>query len=591
MTLIPSTGDHKAKQSNFSASSFHLSCPSLSSFISQDRFFFYIGVLELTMSSQNFEPRAILIGCGVAGISVAYNLKHLANFHNFIIYEKEPHIGGTWYRNTYPGVGCDVDSHLYSLSFNLNPNWSKRFAEAPEILEYLTNTANKFEISPHVRTSVEVVHAEWIEGEGLWRVTMQDLKTQHLFKRDAEILISCVGTIGIPKKCTIPNIERYQGHIWHSGQWNHEVDYTGKRVAVVGNGCSAAQLVPKVAEQASQLVQFQRSPQWINERPNRHFTAFEKWCFRNIPGWIRIFRFWIWKETDALHTLYQSDTPAMVEARAKATQHSIDYMKATAPEKYHDILIPDFPLGCKRRIFDPGYLDCLHQPHVELTTEKIVEFTPDGLRTETRELEFDVVILSTGFNVQEFVSPIKVIGRDGKTLNEHWKDTGGAQAYKATFVSGFPNFGIIFGPNAFPAHNSVIYTNETQAEYVTKALVNPVVRGHFAVLNVKESAEMRDALHIKSQLDKMVWSGGCSNWNLNEQGRNTTNYHDPTWKFWWSLYWPVWSDFNLSGGNGTKPTNPFIASLVTATTLSGMALMATKSSMLAHMWSALGKFA
>ncbi len=485
-------------------------------------------------------------------------MKQRLNYHNFIIYEKEPHIGGTWYRNTYPGVGCDVDSHLYSLSFNPNPNWSKRFAEAPEILAYLTSTADKFEITHHVRTSVEVVQAEWIEEESFWRVTMRDLQTQHTFDRDAEILVSCVGTIGIPKKCTIPNLEQFQGHVWHSGKWNHEVDYTGKRVAVVGNGCSAAQLVPKVAEKASQVTQFQRSPQWINERPNRSFTAFEKWCFRNIPAWGRLYRFWIWQQTDSLHSLYQSDTPAMVQARAKATQETISYMKSTAPKKYHDIIIPSFPLGCKRRIFDPGYLDCLHWPHVELTTEKIQEFTAEGLRTDKREVPFDVVVLSTGFNVQEFVSPVKVIGRGGKTLNEHWKDTRGAQAYKGTFVSGFPNFGIIFGPNAFPAHNSVIYTNETQAEFVAKA-VNPIIRGDFNVLDVKESAEMQDSLRIKAALDKMVWSGGCSNWNLDENGRNTTNYHDPTWKFWWSLYWPKWDDFNIAGGKGTRPVHPFVS--------------------------------
>ncbi|KAE8423564.1 FAD/NAD(P)-binding domain-containing protein [Aspergillus pseudocaelatus] len=529
------------------------------------------------MPQHKHEPRAIIIGCGVAGISMAYNMKQRLNFHNFVIYEKEPHIGGTWYRNTYPGVGCDVDSHLYSLSFNLNPDWSKRFAEAPEILEYINATADKFGISEHVRTSVEVTEAEWIEPESCWRVRMRDLQTAHTFEREAEILVSCVGTLGIPKKCTIPHLEEFQGHLWHSGKWNHEVDYTGKRVAVVGNGCSAAQLVPKVAEKASHVTQFQRSPQWINERPNRRFTTFEKWCFRYLPAWNRLYRFWIWKDTDALHTLYQSDTPAMVAAREKATQEAVDYMKAHAPKKYHDAIIPKFPLGCKRRIFDPGYLDCLHRSNVELTTEKIVEFTPEGLRTDQRDIPFDIVVLSTGFNVQEFVSPIKVIGRGGKTLNEHWKDTRGAQAYRGTFVSGFPNFGIIFGPNAFPAHNSVIYTNETQAEFFAKAAVNPIVRGDFDVLDVKESAEMQDSMRIKAALDKMVWSGGCSNWNLDQNGRNTTNYHDPTWKFWWSLYWPQWSDFEAMGGKGTKPPHPLLSRFVISVTGLGIAALLGKA--------------
>lgn len=522
-------------------------------------------------SSQR-EPRAIIIGCGIGGIATAYGMKHRLGFHNFIIYEKEPHIGGTWYRNTYPGVGCDVDSHLYSLSFNLNPNWSKRFADAPEILDYLTNTADKFHITDHVRTSVEVSEAEWLEERNVWRVTMRNAGTEHTFQREAEILVSCVGTIGIPRECTIPKVGEYKGHVWHSGKWNHDVDYKDKKVAVVGNGCSAAQLVPKVAEKAALVVQFQRSPQWINERVNREFTWVEKWCFRNIPLWMRAYRFSIWKETDALHTLYQSDTPVMVEAREAATKRVITYMKGAAPKKYHDMLIPDFPLGCKRRIFDPGYLDCLHRPNVELTTENIVEFTPTGLRTPQRDIDVDVVVLSTGFKVQEFVSPIRVIGRGGITLNEHWNDTAGAQAYKGTMVSGFPNFGIIFGPNAFPAHNSVIYTNETQAEYFVKAVVNPIIRGDVDAVDVKESAEMRDALHIRASLDKMVWSAGCSNWNLDGNGRNTTNYHDPTWKFWWSLYWPAWSDFELQGSRGTLPRHPFISGA--ALFLAGMSVVA-----------------
>lgn len=509
------------------------------------------------MSSRR-EPRAILIGCGVGGLAVAYNLQERLQFHNFIIYEKEPHLGGTWYRNTYPGVGCDVDSHLYSLSFNLNPNWSKRFAEAPEILAYLTTTADKFSISEHVRTSVEVIRAEWVEASQWWLVTMHDLVTGHQFTQEAEILVSCVGTIGIPKACTIPHRDTYRGEVWHSGKWNHTFDYTGKKVAVIGNGCSAAQLVPKLAEKASSLVQFQRSPQWINERPNRELTAVEKWCFAKLPGWNRLYRYWIWKDTDALHTLYQSDTPAMVRARAKATQHAVDYMKTTAPEKYHDALIPSFPLGCKRRIFDPGYLECLHRDNVTLTTDPVVEFTENGLRTPKHDYDFDAVVLSTGYRIQEFVSPIEILGRNGKSLNEHWKDTRGAQAYKGTLVSGFPNFGIMFGPNAFPAHNSVIYTNEVQAEYFAKSVVHPIVRGDPSAVDVKEAAETRDAMRIKAALNKMVWSGGCSNWNLDVNGRNTTNYHDPTWKFWWDLYWPVWKDFNLDGDRGTKLLHPFL---------------------------------
>lgn len=502
------------------------------------------------------EPRAIIIGCGVAGIAMAARLKTTQNYSNFIIYEREQQLGGTWYLNTYPGVGCDVDSHLYSFSFNLNPDWSKRFAEQPEILQYLNDTVDKFGVRPHVRLGIEVVDASWDEKKSVWRVKLHDLETDQIFTRESEILVSCVGTISIPKDCDIPHHEDFTGHIWHSARWNHNVDLKNKTVAVVGNGCSAAQLVPQILQTAKKVVQFQRSPQWVTERINRSFTPFEKWAFRYLPLINRIYRFKLWKDTDGLHELYLSDTKAAVRARERATEHAKSYIKENSPAKYHDILVPGFPLGCKRRIFDPGYLDCLYNDNIELTTEPIVEFYKHGLRTPARDIPVDAVVLSTGFKIQEFLSPITVVGRDGMTINDHWRSTRGAQAYKATFVSGFPNFGIVFGPNAFPAHNSVIFTNEVQVEYIIKTLFKPLLSHNFTVLDVKEAAEMTDANIIQESLKDMVWSGGCSNWNLDARGRNTTNYHDNTWKFWYQLYWPVWEDFNLDGDTGKRPVHP-----------------------------------
>lgn len=503
------------------------------------------------------EPQFIIIGCGTAGIALAARLRFQLGYKNFTIYEREEEIGGTWHLNTYPGVGCDVDSHLYSFSFNPNPNWSRRFAEQPEILQYLNDTVDKFGVRPHVQLKTEVVSAKWLSETNLWQVRLRDMDSGREFIQEAEMFVSCVGTLSLPKDCDIPGHESFRGAIFHSARWNHDIDITGKRIAVVGNGCSGAQLMPEVAKKAGHVIQFQRSPQWINERPNKEFSNFRKWCFRNIPLYGRYFRYSLWSATDGLHTLYMTGSYALDRARDEAQIVAENYMRKTAPEKYHDTLIPKFPLGCKRRVFDPGYLDCLHRSNVELTTERIIEFTETGLKTTKRDIDVNAVILSTGFKVQEFLSPIEVVGRSGKTLNEHWKDTRGAQAYKATFVHGFPNFGIIFGPNAFPAHNSVIYSNETQTEYVIKTLIAPMLQGSFDVLDVKQAAETRDANEVQQNLKSMVWSSGCANWNLDETGRNTTNYHDPTWKFWWSLYWPVWEDFNLYGGHGKLPMAPW----------------------------------
>lgn len=370
------------------------------------------------------------------------------------------------------------------------------------------------------------------------------------------MLVSCVGTISIPKDCTIPGHEKYQGSMFHSARWDHSFDMKDKRVAVIGNGCSGAQLMPYVARTARTTYQFQRLAQWINERPNRDFSAFQKWCFRHVPLANRLYRFYLWKGTDALHGLYTSESKQSALDREVATATALDYMTQTAPEKYHDVLIPKFPLGCKRRIFDPGYLECLHNPNVHLTSEPIVSINEKGIQTEKDTYEVDAIVVSTGFKIQEFLSPIEVRGASGKSLNEHWKDTRGAQAYKATFVTGFPNFGIVFGPNAFPAHNSVIFTNETQAEYIIKTMMKPIINRNFSVIDVKEAAENCDANLVQNRLKSMVWSSGCTNWNLDSSGRNTTKYHDTTWMFWYQLYWPVWKDFNISGKTIRYPLNP-----------------------------------
>lgn len=511
--------------------------------------------LEMSFST-NQEPRLIIIGGGVAAIALGVKLKTGLGYTNFTAYEKEDGVGGVWRTNTYPGVGCDVDSHLYSFSFNLNPNWSRRFADQAEILRYMDDTVDKFGIRDHFVFRTKVTDATWIEENGVWRVGLYDLDTKHHFTREAEILVSGCGVQSYPKACDIPGSEKYQGTIWHSARWNHDYDLQDRRVAVVGNGCSAAQLVPHLVKDASQVYQFQRSPQWINERPNGYFTGFDKFCFRYLPLWNRLYRFYLWKTTDALHELYTSETPHAIKARAAAQAATTAYMKKTAPEKYHHLLIPDFPLGCKRRVFNPGWLECLYSPNLELTNEKIIEFTEHGLKTEKRTIDVDAVVLSTGYNMQEFLSPIKVVGRDGLTLSDHWKKTRGAQAYKGTFVSGFPNFGIVFGPNSFPAHNSVIYTNEVQVEFIIKTVIQPIVAGNFKTIDVKETAENIDANFVQRRLKTMVWSANCTNWNRDAHGRNTTNYHDSTWMFWYRLYWPAWKDFNVSGGKGKQPIHP-----------------------------------
>lgn len=514
------------------------------------------------------EPRILVVGAGIGGITLACKLQQQLGYENYVIYERNDSVGGTWYMNSYPGVGCDIESHFYSFSFNRNPNWSKVFSGGQEILEYIRETADKFGILDHIKLNTEVVTAQWIEGRSFWRVTLKDVKTGVTFTRDSEIFISAVGVFGKPRDCDIPGVEDFQGRIVHTAQWDHELELQGKKVAVIGNGCSAAQLVPSIAPYAKSLVQFQRSPQYFFETQNRQFSAAEKFLFKYLPLYDLWYRYSIYRESDAFHAYFVPDSHDQVEARNRMQQESLEYMRRTAPKKYWDMLTPDYPVGCKRRIFDTGYLASLNNDNVDLTTDRIDHFTEDSIVTKSgHQHQVEIICLATGYKVQEYLQPMEIIGRDGKSLQEYWKETGGAQAYKSSYVSGFPNFGIIFGPNSFPSNSSVIFTNEVTCEYLIKSMIQPILNNRFKVIEVKESAETVDTNHTQRMLGASVWSANCTNWNVNSNGKNTTNYYDFTHRFWSSRYRPKWSDFEIDGNIADSPLKSTTGIMVLATAL------------------------
>ncbi|KAM0750741.1 monooxygenase [Meredithblackwellia eburnea MCA 4105] len=494
-------------------------------------------------------PSVIIIGAGPSGISMAYNLKQKTGVTNFTIYDSAASPGGVWHLNTYPSCGCDVYSHLYSFSFNLESQWSQELADQPEIERYMNNTVDKLGIRPHIHTQVECAGAAWHNDKQHWVVRLKDLKTGLSFTRQCDVFISCVGAISIPKDINIPGHESFTGTIWHSARWNHDFKVAGKRIAVIGNGCSASQFVPRLVEAGANIVQYARSPQWYHPRPNHRYTSLEKFSFAWIPGVMRAYRLWLFLTTDSLLTTYLATGKAQ-NVRAKVEAESIAYMKATAPKKYHQILTPNYPLGCKRRVFDPGYLACLNAPNIELLPEGIDHIEGNTIVSSSgKRHEFDAIILATGYKVQEFLTPMEIVGDEGRSLGQYWKETRGAQAYRGTFVSHFPNFAIIFGPNSFPAHNSVIFTAEVQCEFTRKALIEPLVNGRAKTVSVSSSAENLDAQSVQIGLKKTVWEAGCSNWYLNEWGRNTASYPGYASSYWLETLFPKAQDFVFSGGS------------------------------------------
>ncbi|KAF2233755.1 monooxygenase [Viridothelium virens] len=499
-------------------------------------------------------PSVIIIGAGPSAIAMAYKLKHELFFDNWILYEKSEGPGGTWRTNTYPGVGCDVPTHLYSFSFDLNPDWSKELCDGPEILSYMERTCDRWNLSQHMLFSIECLGARWLKDEQEWEIQFRDLKTSVEFVRRATVLISAVGGINKPREVKFEGMSNFRGHMFHTARWDHSVDYTGKRMAVIGNGCSAAQVVPTVSKTAATLKQYARSPQWYHERPNRPFTAFEKWCFRWIPLWARWERLKLFLENDALVETYMPG-PLAAKKRTMVEENAKKYIHSMVPEKYRDFIVPDFPLGCKRRIFDPGYLESLNAPNVELIPEGIKEITEDGVISENGSKdEFDIIILATGFQVQNFLTPMDIVGEHGVSLRQRWKENRAAQAYLGTTVSGFPNFGILFGPNTFPAHNSALYSCEVQVEYFARTILAPIIDRQVKALVVHEAAETFWVNSVQKELVGSVFEAGCSNWYITEgTGRNAASFPGYARDLWKQTWLAKSSDYDIVPGDRLWP--------------------------------------
>ena len=307
----------------------------------------------------------------------------------------------------------------------------------------MERTVDKFDLRKHMHFEIECLGARWDDKQSRWHVKFRDLRTKLEYVRTATIFVSAVGGISFPRDVKFPGMETFQGEVFHTARWNHSYNYSGKRMAVIGNGCSAAQVVPVVAEDAAYVKQYARSPQWYHERPNRNFTSFEKLCMRYIPLWERYLRLRQFLENDDLVATYMPG-PLAAKQRAVVEDHAKNYIFATAPKKYHKMLVPDFPLGCKRRIFDPNYLEALHRKNLDLVAEGIQKFDETGIVSESGEkTEFDVIVLATGFQVQQFLIPMEVTGVDGIRLTEQWKENRGAQAYMGSYIHNFPNFGIL----------------------------------------------------------------------------------------------------------------------------------------------------
>jgi cation diffusion facilitator CzcD-associated flavoprotein CzcO len=445
----------------------------------------------------------LIVGAGFSGLGMAIKLLE-AGSTSFLLIEKAGEIGGTWYANQYPGCACDIPSHLYSFSFDRNPEWSRMYSGRDEIQRYLKCCAEKFGVKPYIRLNTRMQEAVWDEAAALWRVTTADGAAIR-----ARVLVSAVGALHVPRYPDIPGMEKFAGPAFHSTWWDSSVPLEGRRVAVIGTGASAIQFVPEIASKVAKLSIFQRTPPWI--LPKTDFPIAERWRkrFRRFPLLTWLFRaglFWLYE------VRVWGFLGNVMALRKRGHKMALDHLAAQVPDPaLRARLTPGYELGCKRVLISNDFYPAIQRPNVEFITEGIREIREHSIVTgDGAERPVDVLIYATGFRATEPLHDTRMAGRNGLEIHDAWKER--ISAYLGVTVSGFPNFFILLGPNTGLGHNSVVLMSEAQIGYVMKSLRLMRRRGA-KVMEVKPETQRRFVEELRSRLAGTVWqAGGCRSW-------------------------------------------------------------------------------
>lgn len=467
-----------------------------------------------------------IIGAGPGGMALGIFLRK-AGFDDFTIFDREEGVGGTWRINTYPGLACDVKSHLYSYSFELNAQWSRMWSGQAEILQYFERCAHRHGLADHLVLNTEIVSARWESDDHTWRL-QTSTGEQHTF----DVVVSAVGMFTQPVMPDLVEEEPFTGTIMHTARWDHSVDLHGARVAVLGTGSTAAQLVPEVARQAAQVYSVQRSPTWVLPKPDRAYTAREKWLFAHVPLAKKIYRARLWLRSESNIAVIENGSDKTQEFRDVALRA---LETAVADEDLRRRLTPEHPFGCKRLVFATDYLQTLAQPHVSVVSSPARALRARSLVTEDgAELGVDVVLCATGYAAADYLGQLEVRGADGVALGHLWRN--GAFAYLGMAVPGFPNFFMLYGPNTNVGSNSVIFMLEAQARYLVRALKH-LRRRNSSYIEVRADVVTRFLARIDTWMQGTVWLTRCSNYFRAANGRVVTQWPRSARDFWLRTRW------------------------------------------------------
>lgn len=463
----------------------------------------------------------LIIGAGFSGLGMGVALDK-AQVPDWLIIERDEEVGGTWWANRYPGCACDVESQLYSFSFELNPQWSHTFARQPEILEYLRAVADKYDLRRRIRFGASATGATFDERQGVWTVTTNRGDTIR-----ARSLACCAGGLSHPTNPTIEGLESFAGKMFHSAKWDHDAPLAGKRVGIIGTGASAIQIVPQIVDKVGTLNVFQRTPPWIVPRFDRPISAGEKALYAAIPSlqWlIRAGYYWRRELFVGPALIKQGLLTRLLERMARA-----HLKKSVQDPELRKKLLPSYVIGCKRILISNDYFPALQRPNATLTTDAIERIEPGGVRTKDGRLhELDALVLATGFEASERAVRFELRGRGGRELADAWKN--GMEAYYGTTISGFPNFYLVPGPNIGGGHNSLVFMLEAQIRYAVAAIREMRARGARFV-DVLPAVQARYNEGIQRRFEGTVWASGCHAWYQTAKGKHTVLYPDLTARF------------------------------------------------------------
>ncbi|MEU9823236.1 flavin-containing monooxygenase [Pseudonocardia alni] len=468
------------------------------------------------------EVRTIVVGAGFAGLGCAIRLLRRGD-DSFVVLERADDVGGSWRDNTYPGVACDVPAPLYSFSFRTNPDWTRLYAPGPEIHAYLRRCADEEGVTPHLRLGADMLDARWDDAAARWVVHT----SRGTFR--GEFLVAATGHLTDVKPPDVPGLDGFTGTVFHSARWEHDAPLDGRRIGVVGTGASAVQIVPELADRASELVVFQRSAPYVRPRLDRGFAEDERRLFRRDPESMHELRERLFWNNEFRFAARRFTEPFLSETRAL----SLDHLARQVPDPVlRAALTPDYEIGCKRILASDDYYPALQRPHVTLEPSALAAIEGStAISAAGRRVDLDVLVVATGFETFDLPSSHRIAGRGGTTLAQRW-DERGMQAYNSTTVAGFPNLFLLNGPGTSLGHNSIVYMIEAQIDHTLAAMDHSAARGG-TVLEVDGAAEQAyaDDLDARAATGVLV-RGGCSSWYLDPRhGRATLSWPDFAHRF------------------------------------------------------------